>query len=134
MEHWRKHRRHPEEGLCHPHHSRARGRRLRVCRGEMEVEAQELGACSKTIEGDHRRTARDRTIIAKMDQYLHESDNMKVETEELELLLGPEESLVDLRCLLMNASNLWLAGSECSFCCQRVAMGKKKSGDGRKNM
>ena len=45
----------------------------------------------------------DRTVIAKMEQYLNESDNMKVEIEELELLLGPEDSEVDLRSILMNA-------------------------------
>ena len=38
-----------------------------------------------------------RTVIAKMEQYLKESDNMKEEIEELELLLGPEDSEVDLR-------------------------------------
>ena len=73
----------------------------------------------------------------KDDQYLHESDNMKVEIEELELLLGPKESEVDLRCLLMNASNLWLAGSECFFLLSARCDGKedwKKSGDGRNNM
>ena len=30
-----------------------------------------------------------------MEQYLNENDSMKVEVEESELLLGPEESAVD---------------------------------------
>ena len=33
--------------------------------------------------------ARDRTVIAKKEKYLNESDCMKLELEELELLLGP---------------------------------------------
>ena len=36
------------------------------------------------------RFARERTVIAKMEQYLNES-------EEVELLLGPEDSKVNLR-------------------------------------
>ena len=35
--------------------------------------------------------------LSPMEQYLNESDSMKVEVEELELLLGPEDSEVDLR-------------------------------------
>ena len=63
----------------------------------------EFGACEKEYEGEHRWTARDRTVITKMEQYLKESDNMKVEVEDLELLLGPEDSEVDIRYILMNA-------------------------------
>ena len=70
---------------------------------QMEVEDQECGACEQECEGEHGWTARDRTMIAKMEQYLNESDNMKVEIEELELLLGPEDSEVDSRYMLMNA-------------------------------
>ena len=40
-------------------------------------------------------------FFAKMEQCLNESDNMKVEIEELELLLGPEDSEVDLSSILM---------------------------------
>ena len=47
---------------------------------------------------------RDRTIVAKMEQHLNEGDNMKVEIEELELLLGSEESEVDLKFIVMNAT------------------------------
>ena len=39
-----------------------------------------------------------------MEQYLKASDRSKLEIEELELLLGPEDSEVNLRCILMNAS------------------------------
>ena len=42
-------------------------------------------------------------VIAKMEQHLDRSENMKVEIEELELLLGPEDSEVDLRNVVMNA-------------------------------
>ena len=38
-----------------------------------------------------------------MERYLNESDNMKVKIAELELLLGPEDSEVDLRNILMKA-------------------------------
>ena len=48
--------------------------------------------------------ARDRTFIAQMEQYLNESDCMKLEMKELELLLGPEDSEVNLRRILRNAS------------------------------
>ena len=54
-------------------------------------------------EGEHRWTARDRTVIARMEQYLDENDNMRVEIEELEFLLGPEDSEVDLRQILRYA-------------------------------
>ena len=82
---------------------------------QVEVDDQELGACGKEYEGGYRWTARDRTIIAKMEQYLNESGMMKVEIEEFELLLGPEDSEVELMIILMNAqdvSNLQHAGSE----------------------
>ena len=39
-----------------------------------------------------------------MEQYLNESDCMKLEMKELELLLGPEDSEVNLRRILRNAS------------------------------
>ena len=55
------------------------------------------------FEGEHRWSARDRTVIARMEQYLNENDNMRVEIEELEFLLGPEDSEVDLRQILRNA-------------------------------
>ena len=63
---------------------------------QTEVEDQESGSCEMEYEGEHRWTARDRTFIARMEQFLNENDNMKVEIEELELLLGPEDSEVDL--------------------------------------
>ena len=55
------------------------------------------------FEGEHRWSARDRTVIARMEQYLNENDNMRVEIEELEFLLGPEDSEVDLRQILRYA-------------------------------
>ena len=65
-----------------------------------EVEEQEFGACGK-YEGNYWWTARGYCNGA--EQYLNESDNKKVETEELELLLGPKDSEVDLRFTVMNA-------------------------------
>ena len=38
-------------------------------------------------------SARDRTIIAKAMQYLEESKSLKVEIEELESLLGPDDTV-----------------------------------------
>ena len=55
------------------------------------------------FEGEHRWSARDRTVIARMEQYLNENDNIRVEIEELEFLLGPEDSEVDLRQILRYA-------------------------------
>ena len=42
-------------------------------------------------------TARDREVIARMEQYPNKSDNMGVGIEELESLVGPEDSEVNLR-------------------------------------
>ena len=39
-----------------------------------------------------------------MEQYLNASDSVKLEVEEVELLLGPEDSEVNLRHILRNAS------------------------------
>ena len=71
---------------------------------EVEVEDQEYCSCGMECGGEHRWTARDRTFIARMQQYLNESDGMKVEIGELEhCLLGPEESEVAIRHIVMNA-------------------------------
>ena len=65
---------------------------------QMEVEDQESGACEKNkYDFEHQWKARDRTSVAHMEQYLNESEKMEVEIEELEHLLGPEDSEVDLR-------------------------------------
>ena len=45
-------------------------------------------------------SARERTVIAKMENYLDNNDDMKVEVGELELLMGPEVSEVDLMYIL----------------------------------
>ena len=52
---------------------------------------------------DQMWSARDRTIIAKTNQYLEESKSLKLEIEELESLLGPEDSYVDFRQILEEA-------------------------------
>ena len=49
-------------------------------------------------------SARESTVIASMEQYLNEHDNMKVEIDELELMMGPEDAEVNLRYILRNAS------------------------------
>ena len=38
---------------------------------------QESGRYEKEFEGQHRWNARDRTVIARMEQYLNEKDSMK---------------------------------------------------------
>ena len=48
--------------------------------------------------------APDSTVIAKMEQYPNDNDRMKLEIEELERLLGPEDSEVNLRHVLRNTS------------------------------
>ena len=45
-----------------------------------------------------------RPVIANMEKYLNESDCMKLDTEELELPLGPEDCEVNLSHILRNAS------------------------------
>ena len=59
--------------------------------GHFEVEFQIWSAC-------------DRTVVARTEQYL-ESVSMQVEVEELESLLGPEDSEVDFRRILEQARN-----------------------------
>ena len=51
---------------------------------QMEVEDQESGACGKEYFGEYRWTVHDRTIIAKVEQYLNVSDSIKVDIEELD--------------------------------------------------
>ena len=48
-------------------------------------------------------SARERTVVARMEKYLNDSDCMKLEIEELELLLGPEDSEFNLRYILTHA-------------------------------
>ena len=57
---------------------------------QTEVEDQESGSCEMEYEGEQR-------FIERLEQYLNENDNMMVEIEELELLLGPEDLEVDVR-------------------------------------
>ena len=42
-------------------------------------------------------SAQDRTVIAKTKHYLEERKSLKVEIEELESLLGPDDTDVDFR-------------------------------------
>ena len=55
-------------------------------------------------DGGTRKQLECSTVIARMEQYLNASDCVKLEIEELELLLVPEESEVNLRYMLTNAS------------------------------
>ena len=48
--------------------------------------------------------ASERTDIAEMEQYLNESDCIKLEIEELELPLGPEDPEVNMTYILRNAN------------------------------
>ena len=52
---------------------------------------------------DQMWCARERTIIARTKQYLEESCSEKVEVEELEDLLGPDDVDVDFRRILEEA-------------------------------
>ena len=45
-------------------------------------------------------SARDRTVIARTKQYLEESKSLKVEVEDVESLLGPDDSDEDFRRIL----------------------------------
>ena len=49
-------------------------------------------------------SARERTVVARMENYLNKKDCLKLDIEELELLMGPEDSEVNVRYVLMNAS------------------------------
>ena len=50
------------------------------------------------------REKKKKTVFARMEQYLNASDCMTLEIEVLELPLGPEDSEVNLRKILRNAS------------------------------
>ena len=50
--------------------------------------------------------ARDRTVFAGMENYLNKNDCFKLDIEELELLLGPEDPDVNLRYILTHASRM----------------------------
>ena len=52
---------------------------------------------------DQMWSARDRTINAKTKQYLEERKSLKVNIEELESLLGPDDTDVDFRRILEEA-------------------------------
>ena len=69
---------------------------------QTELQDQESGRNEKELEGQQRWHARDRTVIARVEQYLNDSDNIKLEIE-LESPHGPEESDVDLRQILRHA-------------------------------
>ena len=64
---------------------------------EMEVEGSSWSSC-------------ERKVIAKIEAYLNKHDNVKVEVEELKLMVGPEDSEVNLRKISMNASK---SGRKC---------------------
>ena len=44
---------------------------------QVEVEDQENCSCGVEYGGEHRWTARDRVVIARMEQYLDESDKFE---------------------------------------------------------
>ena len=69
----------------------------------LRMEVQDLAACRKEYEGEHRWTECARTVNAKVEQYLFMRESLKVRVEELKLLLGPEDSEVDLRCIVVLA-------------------------------
>ena len=73
---------------------------------QTEVEDKEGGSYEKEFEGEHRWTACHKRVIARTEQYLSKSDSMRVEIEELESLLGPEDSEEDLSQILRYASFL----------------------------
>ena len=52
---------------------------------------------------DQTWSARERTVVARTKQYLEENKSFKVEVEELESLLGPDDSDVDFRRILQEA-------------------------------
>ena len=59
------------------------------------MEDQEFGFGDKEYEDGHWCTAHGQNAYCKEEQYLNESGIAKVEFDELELLLGPEDSEID---------------------------------------
>ena len=88
-----KHLRLPEEESSRPRRSKARIRRMRSLQWQAEMEVQ-----------GSSWSVRERKAIAKKEDYLNKHDSVKVEVEELELMMSPEDSEVHLRKILMNAS------------------------------
>ena len=55
-------------------------------------------------DGEHRWTARDRTVVTKMEHHLDRSESLEVDIEELEHhLLGPDELDFDIRRIALNS-------------------------------
>ena len=75
--------------------------------------------------------ARDRKVTARMEQYLKASDCLKLDLEELELLLGPEDSEVNLKENLEECEqekrqdfrDLQCERKKRALCCKQSAMG-----------
>ena len=63
---------------CRPRHSRALQSSIEAMQLQTEVEDQKSGEMD--YEGEKKRwSARDRTVIARMEQYLNANDSMIVE-------------------------------------------------------
>ena len=78
--------------LVRPRHSKARLCQLERCR------------CKR------KWSVREGTFIARMENYLNKSDCLTLETEELELLMGPEDSedseVANKSCLQTNQGSI----------------------------
>ena len=70
------------------------------------------------------RTARDRTVIARMEQYLNESDTTKEEIEELESGQRSQRSTSGMQKASQACSDPQCAGSEWVLGCQCGAVGQ----------
>ena len=90
---------------------------------------QESGSYETEFEGEHRWTARDREVVARTEQHLNKSESIKVDIEELESLLGPEDLGVNLRQILWSRKGGRILeifnsnGHSEHFGCQQNAMG-----------
>ena len=56
------------------------------------------------VQGSSWSVRERKVFFAKKEDYLNKHDSVKVEVEELELMMSPEDSEVHLRYILMNAS------------------------------
>ena len=76
----------------------------------------------------------------KKEDYLNKRDSVKVEVEELELMMSPEDSEVHLRYILMNASRrssnifgilITKERKKGALCCKQSATGATPETEGR---
>ena len=95
---------HPEERSRGQHHSRARSRHLRARRCEGRWKTKRITVAEWNTEANIGGRRATKQSWREWNTYLHRSESLEVDIEELQdYLLGPEELDVDVRHIALNA-------------------------------